>query len=207
MRCVGDPLASTQAPVASSRAHAQKNCLAVIESLSALLERSPHDPVQAARLEVLRETTSRLRELLLDELREGLDDESAPVRLDEVARQAASELAARAVARGVTLEVTLTPCSLAGDRRLLEEAVRNILLNAIDASPQGSTVLVEVRSALGHISLTCANDEPPVPAPARSVSTGLGLPIVRRIVASHLGTTTFERRDGRVQVVLRFGNG
>jgi two-component system nitrogen regulation sensor histidine kinase NtrY len=99
------------------------------------------------------------------------------------------------------------PVPAAFDPRLLERAVRNLIENALRASPPESEVLVELRRAEGGARIEVSDLGPGVPADllekifepyfsTRDHGTGLGLPIARRIVTEHGGTLDAHNRPG-----------
>jgi signal transduction histidine kinase len=189
----------------ASRVHAQKNCVAVIASLSALMARSPGAALDRANLEVLRETAARLQALLLDDVRSALGAETV-VQLDEIVSGVVREASPLAEQGSVELAVSLEAAPVWGDRALLQEAVRNVILNAIQGAPPGTPVSIDVRFRQEISELVVRNAERDGERPdAAATSTGLGLPIARRIVASHLGTLSMRRGQGQVRVVMRLG--
>jgi len=99
------------------------------------------------------------------------------------------------------------------DGEALKQALLNLLINAIQAIPDGGTIVVSVRPEEGErVSIKVSDDGVGV-APAdvdkvfdpffstKPTGTGLGLAMVHRIVDAHHGTITFDSRLGRGTVV------
>ena len=110
---------------------------------------------------------------------------------------------------GVKLEVTVQEGlpAVRCDRRLLEHAVVNLLLNACDACPPGGEVRLSARSGDGLLALLVEDDGAGIePAVARRATepffstkpadqgTGIGLAIASEIAKSHRGTLTIGPR-------------
>ncbi|MFI6942758.1 sensor histidine kinase [Streptomyces sp. NPDC050418] len=155
--------------------------------------------------------------LLLARSDRGLED-TAPVDLADLARQAAAELAAPAREKNITVTVTGPPLVVPGDPVLLRHLLTNLLGNAIRYNHAGGSVDV----TLDGRSLTVANTGPQVPAdrvddlfePFRRLAQdrmthtsghGLGLSIVRSIADAHGARTEASARAGgglRIAVVF-----
>jgi two-component system, NtrC family, sensor histidine kinase AtoS len=102
------------------------------------------------------------------------------------------------------------------DGDALKQALLNLLINSIQAMPNGGTVVVSVRpEGDGEVSIKVADDGVGV-APddidkvfdpffsTKPTGTGLGLAMVHRIVDAHRGTITFDSRLGQgTQVEIR----
>jgi two-component system sensor histidine kinase QseC len=136
--------------------------------------------------------------------------------LHEIVRQEAASATPRALARNVDLVLeTEGPVPVRGQPELLAILARNLIDNSVRYAPPGEEAVLSVRpNALGEIVLAvrnggaaiepgdcdrlgerfhrvAGNDEP---------GSGIGLSIVRRIVARHRGQITFApgaSRDGR----------
>jgi len=100
---------------------------------------------------------------------------------------------------------------VAGDRRLVQQMLTNLLDNAVQHTPTGTTVTVALETTQTGIRLTVTDDGPGVgedEAPGlfnrfvrvdRSRSTpghGLGLAMVAAIVTAHAGKATIAARPG-----------
>ncbi|HEY7264939.1 MAG TPA: ATP-binding protein [Trebonia sp.] len=145
-----------------------------------------------------------------------------PIDLAAVTRDVLAARGTEVSARGLTMDVTLAPALLAGDRPLTERAVANLVDNALRHNVPAGTVRVTVGTESGRAVLTVANSGPDVPpgdldrlllpfqrrAPSRTGSRedcgaagpdgglGLGLAIVRAIAVAHDATLRLAARPG-----------
>ena len=142
-----------------------------------------------------------------------------PVDLKAVSRKVCEDLAPLALPRGQTIEfdAPLRPVLLSGQAELLDIAVRNVVDNALKASPQASAVAVTV-SREGTVVVE--DRGPGIPdrhkeaiftrfwrADPHRGGVGIGLALVKRIVELHGGTVRVEDRiGGGSRFVLAFGS-
>lgn len=221
------------AELSASLAHEIKNPLASIRSAVeqlALSAGAGEDERTLGRL-IVRESDrlSRLLSEFLDFARVRVT-RGALVDLGGIARAAAS-LAAGFPEGGkeVSLQCDIPdePVLIEGDEDLLHRAVFNIVLNAIQASPDGGTVRVELAEMTGEqlprgvlfpdnaIALHVVDEGPGIPSDLRERvfdpffttkpgGTGLGLPIVHRAVDAHRGVVLLDSspRGTRFSVLL-----
>ncbi|MGZ3631361.1 MAG: sensor histidine kinase [Candidatus Limnocylindrales bacterium] len=135
--------------------------------------------------------------------------EHRPVDLAEIARETVRRTAAFAAGRELRLElVPAEPAPVLGDADRLMQLLLILVDNALDHSPAGGTVTLEVERAAGVVELRVTDEGPGVPAAERerifepfaslagaardrSGGSGLGLAIARRIAVAH---------DGRIAV-------
>lgn len=137
------------------------------------------------------------------EAKTGLDDVSS-VDLIEIVEEARSSLLGMWKPKNITVKIQFqTPVRIQGDRFLLFQAVRNILQNAIEFSPERSEILVSVRSSSQVATLGVVDTGTGIPEYARSrvfekfyslerpdtrkKSSGLGLTFVKEVVELHQG--------------------
>lgn len=173
--------------------------------------------VQAEALR-LQQIVDRLLELVrLEQRAQPLAGETVPVAaLCESVRAALSpQLAARQLVLACEVEAGL---ALLGERFLLEQALRNLVQNAIEFAEAGSTIRVLAEAGHGTVTLAVENRGPAIPAYAlprlfeRFFSvpppgdgrkgTGLGLPLVRSIAALHGGMAVLANVTGGVRASL-----
>jgi signal transduction histidine kinase len=105
-----------------------------------------------------------------------------------------------------SFEPSLPPVEV--DPNLLRQAAVNLLVNALQAAPSGGAVEVRTRSEPGWAALSVRDDGPGIPAEHREKifslyfstkpgGTGLGLPMVKKIVEEHQGRVEVESEPGR----------
>jgi signal transduction histidine kinase len=107
-----------------------------------------------------------------------------------------------ACARAVTLESDADDEAASIDPNQMRRAIENLILNAIDAAPAGTTVRLVARRDGDNLAISVRDEGPGPPAEirdhlfepfvtGRAGGTGLGLSIVREIAAAHGGTIRF----------------
>ena len=129
--------------------------------------------------------------------------------LDEVVAECSRSLDVLAGERGVTIRVNPAPeIPFLGDQELLRRAVSNVLQNAVQHTPAGGTVIVDLAADHSEVTIRIADTGTGIPRekqaqifdrfvqldPARRAQgTGVGLPIARWIAEAHHGTLVLER--------------
>lgn len=92
--------------------------------------------------------------------------------------------------------------TLYADRNLLEQALHGLLVNALEASPPGSTVRIQVERSENTVSMHIDDQGPGIPFIPNSVSTGpgpttkthgtgIGIPFALRVCQAHGGKLQF----------------
>jgi PAS domain S-box-containing protein len=188
-----------------SLAHEVRNPLfaisATVETLMMELQNPQLEPLRRP-LENLREPTARLSELMSELLEYGkpLSQNLSEGSLHEVMRQAVADCEPLAAERRVDLRLRIgggEPGVGMIPHRLLM-ALTNLIQNAVQHTPAGGTVLVEVEEDEGGSWVRCGfkdsgkgfrpEDLPRIFEPfftRRRGGTGLGLSIVQRIAEEH----------------------
>jgi len=136
---------STPSPRAA-RAHALKNCLAVVRAVNRLLE---SDVSERSRERLARSQDAVDRMLAI--IQEELTADSRPAARDpgyvstaDMLREVVARVEDRALAGRVELFVQAGPGGVGGDGSELTEAFSNVVLNAIEATPPGGVVLLSI---------------------------------------------------------------
>jgi signal transduction histidine kinase len=128
---------------------------------------------------------------------------------DEIVDDCRRAVGVLAAERGVTIRSQASPeIPLRGDEDLLRRLVLNVLQNAVQHTPSGRSVAVEIRDDTAAVRLLVIDEGAGIPledqqrifdrfvqldASRRGQGTGLGLPIARRIAEAHDGTLVLER--------------
>lgn len=150
----------------------------------------------------------------LSQLDEGEPMPTEPVELLAVAWEVAENLRSAAKTRNVTVEVTGTPATVSGVRRLLYEIVLNLCDNAIKYNTEGGRVEVEVAQDGGTAAVTVRDTGIGIPPEHQSRvferfyrvdkshskasgGTGLGLSIVKHAVQYHHGVIQLKSEVGK----------
>ncbi|MHB1864401.1 MAG: two-component system sensor histidine kinase NtrB [Gemmatimonadaceae bacterium] len=205
------------AELSASLAHEIKNPLASIRSAVEQLAGMPQESDDGQTLSrlVLRESDrlSRLLTEFLDFARVRVARTGA-VKLADMVRGAARLAEAHPEEQGRHRVVCVVPenddLSVQGDEDLLHRAIFNLLLNAIQASPEGGVVKIEatamspdqlplgVRYEEGSVSVRVSDEGPGIPLEIRDRlfdpffttkpgGSGLGLAVVHRAIEAHRG--------------------
>lgn len=200
--------------LASSLAHEINNPLSVILGYTQdLLTETPAGDPRAQSLKIMEEEAIRCGRVLqrLLNFARAHPPEMAPADLGKVLQTVAALIKPQAKKTSVELRVKVPKAlpALLGDAHQLEQLFLNLVLNALQAMPEGgklslhaehdAKVLRAVVTDTG--SGIAAADLPRVFDPFFSrkgeAGTGLGLAICQRIVAAHRGTLRLESEPGR----------
>ena len=127
-----------------------------------------------------------------------------PVDLTAVVTTVARLFAAQAEEAGLRITTQLDPVRpISGDAGLLQQAVMNLVLNAIQATPAGGWVRIELGERGGDVVLTVEDSGSGLSPEARAhlfepffttkeLGSGLGLPQVHAVVEQHGGSVAVQ---------------
>ncbi|MDI1432275.1 sensor histidine kinase [Polyangium sorediatum] len=204
--------AATTGTLAMGIAHEISTPLGVIVGRAEQLAgRVGEDPKAARAVRTIGEQADRITQVVRGflDLARGGSPSLRPVDPGDVAHGALRLVEHRFVAARVVLVTAVEDDlpTLAGDLRLLEHAVVNLLLNACEASGPGMQVALSVRSADAGVDFVVedrgAGIRPEDIARAtepffttKAAGSGLGLAIVHEIVNIHRGSLVLEPHEG-----------
>lgn len=198
---------STVGTLAAELAHEIRNSLVAVQTFLQILPERLDDPEVTVDLRGVALTELQRVARLLNELL-GMARASvaafAVTDLEAVVEQVVRLLQVSAHKKDVVLErVGERLPSGAADASRLKQALVNLVLNAIQASPPGKTVTVTTHTVVDlggrSVELTIGDEGPGIPEGEREAifhpffttkesGTGLGLPVTRQIVADHGGS-------------------
>ncbi len=205
-----------QREFAADTAHELRTPLAILRTR---IETLP-DKGEARALQRDIESMSRVVSQLLDaaELETIVVDPDEKADLNDVCTEVAEFIAPLALAHGKTVALSgaENPVLIKGNPEMLRRAVRNLVENALNHTPEG-TVIEIVVGEKGTISVLDEGEGVPVAKRElifqrfwrrdrrRAGGAGLGLSIVKRIVDAHGGAITVENRPtGGANFTMRF---
>lgn len=191
-------------------AHEIRNPVAMISSaLTTAFNRRPDSAESQEMFEIAAKEASRLEKLTTDFLAYARPRSPAKERGDvaDSIAYVADICRPRAAERAVTIR-TEGPDGLWADidGGQLQQALLNLAMNAIEASPSGAMVVLRGRRNHDRIRIEVENGHGPIPADAvgrifepffttRPAGTGLGLAIARSIVLGHGGDLVLSRNQ------------
>jgi signal transduction histidine kinase len=193
--------------LASEIAHEVRNPLVSIKTFLQLLPERRGDPefctsfFEIASEELRR--VERLLDLVIDQARPGsVDAGGVAVDVAAVLESATELVQHRAIKRSISLtfEASTDLPGVAIDDDALRQIVLNLMLNAIDATPDDGAVCLRATADTAGVTIVVADSGPGVPeelrarvfepffSTRRDHSGGLGLAITRRVVEGARGT-------------------
>ena len=203
---------ATVGELASGVAHEIKNPVVGIASGLDLVRRhiGPDPSLGPIMAEMARQLTRIQRTILnLLSFARPATPTLASVSGNHVVRRAVQLVQPIAAREGVTVHTELDPGEprLMGDEDLLQQALVNLLMNAVAASDSGGRIIVATRELKGAFAISVHDSGQGIPAALREqvmkpffttrhTGSGLGLPITRDIVERHGGEFFLESEDG-----------
>jgi signal transduction histidine kinase len=199
--------------LAAGLAHELRNPLGSVAGAAGILRRNANlDPRYQECLDIINKESQRLNRLLTEFL-----DFARPrppkfqtVDIDSLLN-AVIQLAMHGVGRkGVELHKHIEPSlpAMVGDPEMLKQFLLNLVINAIQAMPNGGEVMVSAALYDGKLKISVQDQGEGVAPESRDKifdpffttkdgGTGLGLPVAHQIVEQHGGVLKAERNSGR----------
>jgi len=200
--------------------HEIKNPLGIIQSTSELLTSMPNADEKQKRLSsVITEESIRLNRIVTEFL-----DFARPhklnlheCRLEEVIRKNISFLKPELESKGIVVYDKMDNRSfkLQADDELLYRALMNIFINSIQAIDNAGSITVNVDEEKGGYRMEIEDTGSGITREnmkkifnpfftTKQKGSGLGLPIVRKIIEGHEGTVEIESQEGSgTKVIIR----
>lgn len=151
---------------------------------------------EARRLEVLARNLLALTRAEAGEVRAG------PIDLADLAAEAYDRFLPLALQSGKDLQLVAAPAPVQADPQLVEQALNNLLMNAIRHGARGQLTLASGVEGEGAF-LEVRDEGPGLP---RDLQEGLGLRVARAVARAHRGELVLAS-DGRTTARLRLAAG
>jgi signal transduction histidine kinase len=210
---------STIGRLSASIIHDLRNPLAAIYGGAEMLVDTALTPAQVQRLAANIYKASRQVQSLLQELADVTQGRAHSLeicRLREIVQAAYEPLAASAESRKVRVNIDVgDEVELPLDRSPMERVFQNLIGNAIEAMPQGGSIVVHAACANGEVVVSVEDNGPGIPADiadqlfepfvtaGKKNGMGLGLALSRKTVLSHGGDLWAERKAPGARFLLR----
>lgn len=197
--------------LAAGLAHEIRNPLAVINMLIHSWKASPPDPDDFSDdVDVVVQKISDLNNLVTEllHLSTSRPMERTPQNVEELIDRVFRLLRHRMKQQKVNFKKNIEweHRILPIDRERLEQAVLNLLLNALDVTPEGGEITVSVHDNHEKVSIVVSDSGPGIPSDevanlfrmfktTKKDGSGLGLAITKRIVEEHNGEIHVENNE------------
>ncbi len=202
--------AQTLEQIGTKVAHELKNPLTGVKALVQLGLRSKAEAASHERLEVVEREVARMQEILQNYLSFTRPLQSVTpsrVELGPIVSDTLEVLSGRADDARVRLYAE-GDAVVEADPRRLKEALLNLVANAIEATPPGGRVEVEVQPSGEEASIVIRDSGRGMPAETlgrigtpffttREDGTGLGVVLARSVIAQHGGSLRYDSEPGR----------
>jgi signal transduction histidine kinase len=199
--------------------HEIRNPLGIISSTAELLKQNLARTDPEVRLtDVIVQEANRLNKIVTDFLNFARPQAPnlMPCKVDEVIEMNLTFLAPEINKNGYEIYKRFASDlpAIQADPGLLYQAFLNILINAMQAMPEGGTIRIELSANGNTMTILFGDEGPGIPDEAlnkiwepffttKDKGSGLGLPIVKKIIEGHGGTIEIENGlDKGIQVTV-----
>src|SRR6266568_2934694 len=200
--------------IGSKLAHELKNPLTGVKALVQLGLRNPFEAASRERLEVVDREVTRMQEILRNYLsftRPLQQVTPRRIAVGPIVSDTLMVLSARADDARVRL-FAQGDAEVEADPLRLKEALLNLVANAIEATPAGGQVVVEVQAAGDRAEIVVRDTGRGMPPETlrrvgtpffttRDDGTGLGVVLARSVIAQHGGALRYDSEPGKGTLV------
>ncbi len=199
--------------------HELRNSMSVISGYAKLLRKR----VNAPNIKTVDEIQSEIERM--DRIISDLLDFAKPTFLNAeqvVLNELINETATSIIGSNESIDIVVncdSPFSIKADTLLLRQAFTNLLVNAIDAMPDGGKIEIGISSLNGKAEISVKDSGAGIPEEVRpkiflpffttkQEGTGLGLALVQKIIVSHSGSIDVASKEGEgavFRIVLPLG--
>ncbi|AGC47499.1 multi-sensor signal transduction histidine kinase [Myxococcus stipitatus DSM 14675] len=205
------PLARTPMPVDEKVARDIENRLASVRTYVEVAAETSRSSRVRQRLSMVMREVTQLDDILRNSLglsRPKMEPRRENIDIQQLLLRTSMELESRARARDVVVSTNGPPLLANVDPRRLEEALFNLLANAVGACAHGAEIEAHANREADGVSILIGDgghDMPPRLGGRASTpfftmqeqATGLGVTLARSVAREHGGSLTFERAPGR----------
>lgn len=191
-------------------AHEIRNPLGIIKNAAeGLLSRERAKEEQILLLNIIVQESRRLNKLVTDFLQfaRPRPPEKVEASLKGLVEEVVFSLKEEARERGVSFSLSLEEAAFPLDRDQIRQVLLNLLFNALEASPRGGEIRIELSKGGREVRLRVIDRGEGIPPEhmdkifnpfftTKEKGTGLGLAVVYRIVEAHGGTVRVESSHG-----------
>lgn len=204
--------------LAASIAHELRNPLSSIKGAAQFLETETTDPSTREFLGIIVEEVDGLNRIASEflDFARPLRIEASEVRLSDVLQRQTSLLAGQFADAGIDVTVDVQPDvpPIRADQKQVEQVLLNLALNAIQAMPNGGSLQIILRLSrkyAGCVEISLADTGVGIQGDrlnkiftpfftTKVKGTGLGLPVVQKIIQNHQGHIGVESVEGEGSV-------
>ncbi|MFQ5600201.1 MAG: PAS domain-containing sensor histidine kinase [Candidatus Krumholzibacteriia bacterium] len=209
--------------MAAGISHEIRNPLGIIQATASRLKKRYDDPESPdEKFGFIADEVERLNGILTGYLSFARDEPPnlQPMDLVAVVQRTLRMIRPELEEPRVTLEVDLPEsCMVRGDAQRFQQLAMNLVLNSVQAMPDGGHLRVQMRPENSSVELVFSDTGPGIPRSVRDrvfepfyttkeKGSGLGLAVVRRIVEQHGGSITLgDSEGGGARIGIRLPRG
>ncbi len=200
--------------LAASIAHELRNPLSSIKGAAQFLQKEYEDESAISEfLGIIIDEVNGLSKLTTEflEYARPMEFEIGPVDINGIVRKTLQLMSVHVVESGVSIDDRTADelPIVQADGKQIEQVLRNMILNAVQAMPEGGTLSIETNSNGPYVEMTVSDTGVGIPEEklkrvflpfftTKTKGTGLGLSVVQKIIENH---------GGRIEVASTVGEG